>query len=82
MTAAIPLIVRLQRLAPLLVPAVLAVVLRLPHLDWGLPAIEEEALPAKKAIEMWGFAEGSGACWTAGGGGNSAATPTPRPLRF
>ena len=47
-----------RRLAPLLIPAVLAVVLRLPHLDWGLPAIEEEALPAKKALEMWGFADG------------------------
>lgn len=36
----------------------LAIVLRLPNLGWGLPEIEEEALPLKKAFEMWGWGEG------------------------
>ncbi len=36
----------------------LALAVRLPHLGWGLPEIEEEALPAKKAFEMWGWNEG------------------------
>src|SRR5438045_2076184 len=35
--------------------ALLALVVRLPHLAWGTPRIEEEALPMKKALEMWGF---------------------------
>lgn len=38
--------------------ACLAVLIRLPHLDWGLPQIEEEALPLKKAFAMWGWNEG------------------------
>jgi len=36
----------------------LAVALRLPNLGWGLPDIEEEALPLKKAFAMWGWSEG------------------------
>ncbi len=36
----------------------LAIAVRLPHLDWGLPAIQEEALPMKKALEMWGWNQG------------------------
>jgi hypothetical protein len=36
----------------------LAVTVRIPHLDWGLPDVEEEALPMKKALEMWGWDEG------------------------
>lgn len=35
--------------------AALAVILRLPHLGWGLPELEEEALPLKKAFDMWGW---------------------------
>ena len=35
-----------------------ALTLRFVHLDWGLPAIEEEALPTKKAFEMWGWEDG------------------------
>lgn len=35
-----------------------ALALRFVHLDWGLPAIEEEALPTKKAFEMWGWDDG------------------------
>lgn len=38
--------------------AALAVALRLPNLAWGLPDIEEEALPLKKAFAMWGWSEG------------------------
>jgi tetratricopeptide (TPR) repeat protein len=34
---------------------VIAVGLRLPHLGWGLPDIEEEALPLKKAFTMGGW---------------------------
>ena len=37
---------------------VVAVLLRIPHLGWGLPEIEEEALPMKKAFEMWGWDTG------------------------
>ena len=33
---------------------------RIGHLDWGLPAVEEEALPSKVAIDMWGFDDGIG----------------------
>lgn len=32
--------------------------LRIWHLGWGLPAVEEEAFPSKVAIEMWGFDDG------------------------
>lgn len=35
-----------------------ALAVRLPHLQWGLPDVEEEALPAKKAFEMWGWEQG------------------------
>ncbi len=35
--------------------ALLGVAVRLPRLNWGLPDIEEEALPMKKALEMWGW---------------------------
>lgn len=38
--------------------ALLAILARWPHLDWGLPEIEEEALPMKKALEMWGWGTG------------------------
>jgi hypothetical protein len=38
--------------------ALLAVLLRLPNLGWGLPAVEEEALPMKKALDMWGWSAG------------------------
>ncbi len=37
---------------------VLAIAVRLPNLDWGLPHIEEEAFPLKKAFAMWGWADG------------------------
>ncbi len=39
--------------------AAAALALRFVHLDWSLPAIEEEALPAKKAFQMWGWESGS-----------------------
>ena len=32
--------------------------LRIWHLDWGLPSVEEEAFPTKVAIGMWGFDDG------------------------
>ena len=38
-----------------LTAGLLALVVRLPHLAWGLPDIEEEALPMKKGFEMWGW---------------------------
>lgn len=38
-----------------LVFALLAIVIRLPHLGWGLPEIEEEALPARQALDMWNW---------------------------
>ena len=38
--------------------AVAAIAIRLPHLNWGLPDLEEEALPLKKAFEMWGWDDG------------------------
>ena len=38
--------------------AVVCILVRLPQLGWGLPEIEEEALPMKKAFEMWGWDEG------------------------
>ncbi len=45
----------------LLLLAVLSVAaaLRFAHLDWGLPAVEEEAFPSKVAINMWGFDDGT-----------------------
>src|SRR5438132_10780736 len=36
----------------------LALLVRLPHLGWGLPEIEEEALPMKQALAMWGWDSG------------------------
>jgi len=39
--------------------AALAVLVRVPHLAWGLPDLDEEALPMKKALEMWGWARGA-----------------------
>ena len=41
-----------------LLVAAAAVLLRLPHLGWGLPGIEEEALPLKKAFAMGGWGGG------------------------
>ena len=41
-----------------LVLAILALALRVPGLDWGLPEVQEEALPMKKALDMWGWNEG------------------------
>lgn len=38
--------------------ALFAVLVRLPHLGWGLPVVEEEALPMKKAFAMWGWDTG------------------------
>jgi hypothetical protein len=35
-----------------------ALAVRVPHLGWGLPEVEEEALPMKKALQMWGWDEG------------------------
>lgn len=49
---------RFRRALPVLLLVVLALAVRLPHLGWGLPAVEEEAFPAKKALEMGGFAGG------------------------
>lgn len=46
-----------ERLIPLAL-AVAAVAIRLPHLDWGLPLVEEEAYPLKKALTMWGWESG------------------------
>jgi tetratricopeptide (TPR) repeat protein len=48
---------RRRRLDTLLL-AVLAAGLRLPHLAHELPLITEEALPLKKAFQMWGWAGG------------------------
>ncbi|HKK71552.1 MAG TPA: glycosyltransferase family 39 protein [Candidatus Krumholzibacteria bacterium] len=39
--------------------ATAALALRFVHLDWSLPAIEEEALPTKKAFGMWGWETGT-----------------------
>ena len=38
--------------------AMAAFALRCVNLDWSLPAIEEEALPTKKAFAMWGWDTG------------------------
>ncbi|MHB8080169.1 MAG: ArnT family glycosyltransferase [Candidatus Krumholzibacteriia bacterium] len=38
--------------------AIAAIAIRLPYLNWGLPELEEEALPLKKAFEMWGWDAG------------------------
>jgi hypothetical protein len=38
----------------------LALLVRLPHLGWGLPEVEEEALPMKQALTMWGWDSGHG----------------------
>src|SRR5262245_53626361 len=39
--------------------AALAVLVRVPHLAWGLPDLDEEAFPMKKAFDMWGWGRGS-----------------------
>src|SRR5262245_23854781 len=38
----------------------LTLLVRLPHLGWGLPEVEEEALPMKQALAMWGWDSGHG----------------------
>jgi len=38
--------------------AVLAFLVRIPLLRWGLPLVEEEAFPVRKAFAMWGWDEG------------------------
>jgi hypothetical protein len=38
--------------------ALVAMLVRLPQLGWGLPLVEEEALPMKKALEMCGWVSG------------------------
>lgn len=38
--------------------AIAAVLVRLPHLGWGLPEVEEEAMPMKHALAMWGWESG------------------------
>ncbi|MGQ0720537.1 MAG: glycosyltransferase family 39 protein [Candidatus Eiseniibacteriota bacterium] len=38
--------------------AVFAFLIRISHLRWGLPEVEEEAHPVRKAFEMWGWDEG------------------------
>lgn len=35
--------------------AIVAIAIRVPHLAWGLPEIEEEALPARQALDMWNW---------------------------
>jgi tetratricopeptide (TPR) repeat protein len=37
----------------------MAAITRIPNLGWGLPDIEEEALPMRKAFEMWGWGDGA-----------------------
>lgn len=49
---------RIRRALGLPLLLLVAVAVRVPHLDWGLPAVEEEAFPAKQAVQMWGFADG------------------------
>jgi tetratricopeptide (TPR) repeat protein len=41
-----------------LAAALLAIAIRLPHLGWGLPDLQEEALPLKWAFEMGGWGGG------------------------
>jgi hypothetical protein len=38
--------------------AAFAFLIRIPNLRWGLPQPEEEALPVRKAFEMWGWDQG------------------------
>jgi hypothetical protein len=38
--------------------AAFAFLIRIPNLRWGLPEVEEEALPVRKAFEMWGWDQG------------------------
>jgi len=38
--------------------AALALLMRLPIVRWGLPEVEEEALPVHKAFDMWGWDQG------------------------
>jgi tetratricopeptide (TPR) repeat protein len=49
----------LRRTWPALLAALTAAVVRLPYLGWGLPHIEEEAYPLKKAFTMWGWESGT-----------------------
>ncbi len=46
--------------AKLLLPLIVAfgVVLRLLHVGWGLPDFNEEAIPFRRALDMWGFETG------------------------
>ena len=37
----------------------LALLVRIPNLAWGLPDLDEEALPMKKALDMWGWGRGA-----------------------
>ncbi len=39
--------------------AILGLLLRLPNLGWGLPDVDEEAYPLKKALEMWDWTSGT-----------------------
>lgn len=47
-----------RNLALALALALLALLVRSRHLDWGLPDLEEEAFPLKKAFEMCGWGTG------------------------
>src|SRR4051812_34480303 len=38
-----------------LILAAAALIVRLPHLGWGLPELGEEALPMRKALDMWNW---------------------------
>lgn len=38
--------------------AAFAFLIRIPNLRWGLPDVEEEALPVHKAFDMWGWDQG------------------------
>src|SRR5688572_21960519 len=38
--------------------AAFAFLIRIPNLRWGLPEVEEEALPVHKAFDMWGWDQG------------------------
>ncbi len=49
---------RMGGLLPPILVLGLGLWIRVVDLGWGLPAVEEEALPMKKAFEMWGWADG------------------------
>jgi len=36
----------------------LALLIRVPSLRWDFPEVEEEALPLRKAFDMWGWDQG------------------------